>query len=104
MPGQVETKVIKERSKILRKLGTELSFQFRGQFLGETAEILIEDNNGKICGRSERYFLVNLKDPPKSVTKNQIIKVNLTKNLKSAISATIADGDGRTCMIKPEYL
>ncbi len=102
MTGQVEIKVIKERSKILRKLDTELGFQFRCQFLGETAEVLIEDNNGKISGRSERYFMVHLQNPPKSISKNQIVKVRLTKNLKSSISATVVDGDGLTCMIKPE--
>jgi tRNA A37 methylthiotransferase MiaB len=85
----VEIKVIKERSKILRKLDTELSFQFRSQFVGETAEILIENNNGKISGRSERYFMVHLQNPPKSITRNRIIKVRLTKNLKSAMTATI---------------
>ena len=91
MPDQVETKVIKERSKILRKLDAELGFQFRSQFVGEAAEVLVENDNGKISGRCERYFMVQIKNPPKSITKNQIRRVRLTKNLKTTVSATIAD-------------
>ena len=74
MQGFVENGVMKRRSEILRDLDAELGLQYRRQFLGETAEILIEsENDGRtsptgptgltsLCGRSERYFKVYL--PP----------------------------------------
>ena len=69
MQGTVNNKVIKERSMILRNLNIELGRKYRQQFLGETAEILLENVNGRVCGRSERYFMVYLKKaeptPPK---------------------------------------
>lgn len=89
MPEQVEKKVIKERSKILRKLGEELGFQFRNQFIGETAEVLIENVNGKLSGRSERYFMVYVGKSEKKISKNVITKVKLIKNLKSGVKAII---------------
>ncbi len=66
MQGRVNIKIIKERSKILHSLNTELSQKFQQQFIGETAEILLENDDGQIYGRSERYFMVYLEKTRKS--------------------------------------
>jgi threonylcarbamoyladenosine tRNA methylthiotransferase MtaB len=59
LKGRVNSKVIKERAEILRKLGDELAFKFREQFLGSTCDVLLEDTN-PISGRCERYFDVQI--------------------------------------------
>jgi threonylcarbamoyladenosine tRNA methylthiotransferase MtaB len=89
MQDIVDNKVIKERSQILRGLDIELGLKYRRQFIGETARILIENNNGQICGRSERYFTVYLKKTEKKQQNNNIIDVKLTKNRKNGMAGTI---------------
>jgi len=85
MQDTVDTKVIKERSQILRELDIELGMKYRRQFLGQTAEILIENNNGQISGRSERYFTVYLKKTGKKQERNSIAIVKLLKNRKDGV-------------------
>ncbi|OHB73963.1 MAG: hypothetical protein A2Z25_05610, partial [Planctomycetes bacterium RBG_16_55_9] len=48
--NKVDKKVVRERSEILREVGIELGRQFRRQFLGETAEILIEETTVRSMG------------------------------------------------------
>jgi threonylcarbamoyladenosine tRNA methylthiotransferase MtaB len=79
MQDRVNVQVIKERSKILRRLNIELSRKFQRQFIGQTAEILLENENGQICGRSERYFMVYLEKTWGKLKKNDLIKVKLVK-------------------------
>jgi len=79
MQDTVDNKVIKERSQILRDLGVELGLKYRRQFLGETAEILIENDNGQCSGRCERYFTVYLDKTANNQKRNNIAKVNLVK-------------------------
>jgi threonylcarbamoyladenosine tRNA methylthiotransferase MtaB len=60
MQPKVATEVKKARSRILRDLDLTLQSQFRAQFLGETAQVLIESTNGHPKGRAERYFEVRV--------------------------------------------
>jgi threonylcarbamoyladenosine tRNA methylthiotransferase MtaB len=92
MQGAVDNKVIKKRSEILHALGSELALNYQQQFLGETAQVLIENTKDegretKIRGRSERYFKVKVVgDAPGTpglideVRRNQIIDVKLLEN------------------------
>jgi len=89
MQDTVDAKVIKERSKILRELDIELGLKYRRQFLGETAEILIENNNGQHCGRSERYFTVYLKKTEKNQKRNSIVIAKLLENRKDGMSGEL---------------
>jgi tRNA A37 methylthiotransferase MiaB len=79
MQDTVDNRVIKDRSKILHNLNIELGQKYRQQFLGETAEILLENNDGQLCGRSERYFMVYLEKTEKKLKKNDMIRVKLVK-------------------------
>jgi len=85
MQGTVDNKVIKERSMILHSLNIELGRKYRQQFLGETAEILLENGNGRVCGRCERYFMVYLKKTEQKLKKNRLIRVKLLKNSKDGL-------------------
>jgi threonylcarbamoyladenosine tRNA methylthiotransferase MtaB len=86
MPGLVESRVVKRRSQILRDLGTELAMEYRRQFLGETAEVLIENDTQPLCGRSERYFRVYLKkDKRQTLKNNDIATVKLAENHKDGM-------------------
>jgi threonylcarbamoyladenosine tRNA methylthiotransferase MtaB len=90
MQDKVPSEVKKERSRILRDLDTELQSQFRRQFLGETAQVLIETLKPTLSGRSERYFTVQLDEPDRTdrtheTYKNQILTVKLTQNTPTAM-------------------
>ncbi|MHC4726431.1 MAG: tRNA (N(6)-L-threonylcarbamoyladenosine(37)-C(2))-methylthiotransferase MtaB [Planctomycetota bacterium] len=79
MQGRVNIKTIKERSKILHCLNIELSQKFQRQFIGQTAEILLENDDVQIFGRSERYFMVYLEKTKKKLKKNDLIRVKLVR-------------------------
>lgn len=80
MQDTVDNKIIKQRSRILRELDIELGRKYRRQFLGEAAEVLIENNNGQISGRSERYFRVFLEKIEEMQKINGIVGVRLIEN------------------------
>jgi tRNA A37 methylthiotransferase MiaB len=72
---------MKTRSQILRDLDIELGRQYRRQFLGETAEILIEKDTQWLCGRTERYFRVYLKkNKPNAMKDNGLVRATLVEN------------------------
>jgi threonylcarbamoyladenosine tRNA methylthiotransferase MtaB len=87
----INSKIIKERSEILRNLNDELGYKFREQFTGQHDTILTESKNGKVLGRSSRYFYVNITNN-NSLTKNELVKVKLIKNLKTEMSAKMVKG------------
>lgn len=89
MQGKIDNKIIKERSKILRDLGDELAAKFRQQFVGETAEILLESDGYQPYGRSERYFMVYVEKAEKKLAKNELVRVKLIKNNKNAMIGKI---------------
>ena len=80
MQNRVNTKTIKQRSKILHRLNIDLSRQFQQQFIGETTEILLENDDEQIYGRSERYFMVHLKKTGKKLKKNDLISAKIIRN------------------------
>jgi len=85
MQDKVEAKVIKERSRILRELDTELQAKFRQQFIGKTATVLIENGTGQPHGRAERYFMVYLKNPAEQVKRNDLVAVRLLENSENGV-------------------
>jgi len=81
LKGRVDSKVIKLRAEILRKLSDELGYKFREQFIGENCEVLIEGSRDKqVVGHCERYFLVNcrLSNVGCRFNKNEIVRVKIT--------------------------
>ncbi len=85
LQGTVNNRVIKERSQILRDLDAELGHKFRQQFVGETAEILVENSDGQCKGRSERYFMVYLENSGKKPQKGELVRVRLIKNSENGL-------------------
>jgi threonylcarbamoyladenosine tRNA methylthiotransferase MtaB len=82
LKGKVDSKIIKKRAEILRRLGEELGFKFREQFIGETCEVLLEDTE-PTSGRCERYFLVKVQPNGQKLEKNSIVRARIkgvTKN------------------------
>jgi len=82
MQDAVDNRVIKERAHILRDIEVELGRAFRQQFVGETAEILVENGDGRVCGRSERYFMVYLEKAAKKPQRNDLVRAKLLENSK----------------------
>ncbi|MFZ0034665.1 MAG: tRNA (N(6)-L-threonylcarbamoyladenosine(37)-C(2))-methylthiotransferase MtaB [Sedimentisphaerales bacterium] len=101
LQGTVNNRVMKERSQILRDLDAELGYKFRQQFVGEEAEILVENSDGQCKGRSERYFMVYLENSPRSPygeagsnkkpQKGEIVKVKLVKNGVNGVIGQICE-------------
>jgi len=89
MQGTVNNKVVKERSRILHNLNIELGQKFRQQFVGEIAEILLENDDGQLCGRSERYFMVCLGKAKKKLKKNELVRAKLVKNSEHRICGQV---------------
>lgn len=89
MQGVVNNEVIKKRSQRLLKLNVELGREFRRQFIGETATILIENNGDRICGRCERYFMVYLDGNSKSYEKNELVTVKLLDNFEDGMAGEV---------------
>jgi threonylcarbamoyladenosine tRNA methylthiotransferase MtaB len=89
MPKPVHNETVKHRSQVLRDLDNELGCQFRRQFIGQTATVLIEDTSNGIAGRCERYFMVSIENPTADMKKNDLVKVTLTKNNKTEMFAKV---------------
>jgi len=85
LQGAVDKRVIKERSRILRNFDTEMGGKFRGQFVSETAMVLLENGDGQPSGRSERYFMVYLEKKGSKFRKNELVRVKLTKNSENGV-------------------
>ena len=85
MQGAVDNRVIKERSKLLRYLDVELGLNYRRQFVGEIATILVENSDGQVYGRSERYFMVYIEKAGGNFKKNELVRVKLVKNGENGV-------------------
>jgi threonylcarbamoyladenosine tRNA methylthiotransferase MtaB len=89
MQDKIDPKVIKERSKILRDLDAQLQREFRQQFVGETATVLIENGTGQPHGRAERYFMVYLKNPSQQVKRNDLVTAKLLENRENGVTGEV---------------
>jgi tRNA A37 methylthiotransferase MiaB len=74
----------------LLDLDAELGYKFRQQFIGETAEILVE--NGE-KGRSERYFMVYLEKTGENPQKGELVRMRLIKNSENGLIGQIERRD-----------
>jgi threonylcarbamoyladenosine tRNA methylthiotransferase MtaB len=91
LQGTVNNEVMKRRSKILLDLDAELGYKFRQQFVGEEAEILVENNDGQCKGRSERYFMVYLEKTGENPQKGELVRVRLINNSKNGVIGQITE-------------
>lgn len=89
MQDKVRPQVVKERSQILRDIDLELQSRFREQFLGETAQVLIETANGRPAGRAERYFMVYLDPSAPSPDNNDLVTVKIEQNTPDGVIGTM---------------
>lgn len=86
---KADRKMIRKRSEILRQVNIKLGRAFRQQFVGENTEILIENDGGQICGRSERYFKVYLEKKAGKPKKNDLVRVKLIENRENEMIGII---------------
>ncbi len=89
MQPKVPPELKKARSQTLRTLDETLQTQFRTQFLGETAQVLIETTAPHPAGRAERYFMVELPDSPHPPATNDLVTVRIEKNAIDGVLATL---------------
>jgi threonylcarbamoyladenosine tRNA methylthiotransferase MtaB len=86
MQGTVNKRVMKERATALQQLDKQSGLGFRAQFVGETAEILLEGGGETSWGRSERYFMVRLEGKPHRFQQNTLVSARLTKNNETGMT------------------
>ncbi|MCP4455637.1 MAG: MiaB/RimO family radical SAM methylthiotransferase, partial [Planctomycetes bacterium] len=78
MPHRVQGPVMRERAEILRDLDQKLAYQYRNQFIGDQASVLIEASQPNQCsGLSERYFKVYVPQNGRRWKQNDLVKVTL---------------------------
>jgi len=77
LQDHIDKKVITKRILALRELEKQLADKFRKQFIGEIAEVLIEDEVKK-SGKSERYYEIAIKSD-KPLPKGEIIKCKISE-------------------------
>jgi threonylcarbamoyladenosine tRNA methylthiotransferase MtaB len=89
MDGAVDDERIKERSRILHDLSIELGREYRNQFLGQHARVLLESGYPQPAGRAERHFNVAINNPARDLEKNMILDVKLLRNHKDRMTGVI---------------
>jgi threonylcarbamoyladenosine tRNA methylthiotransferase MtaB len=93
MKNKLNCKIINERSRILRNLELELGRKFREKFVGQTVEILVENNKIITSGLCRRYFKVYLPGQENNSIKNKLIPVKLTKTTLNGAIGKILNED-----------
>jgi threonylcarbamoyladenosine tRNA methylthiotransferase MtaB len=78
LPNPVSPAVVKQRCRLLNELQRELGRQYRAQFIGHDAQVLVETQGSRPTGLSERYFKVYIDQPcgPR-LRCNQIVTARL---------------------------
>ncbi|HBG28677.1 MAG: tRNA (N(6)-L-threonylcarbamoyladenosine(37)-C(2))-methylthiotransferase MtaB [Planctomycetes bacterium GWF2_41_51] len=84
LQDQTSKEVITERTKQLHELEKQLAQNFRKQFIGQTVQVLIEDEV-KNCGKCERYYEIIVKTDA-TLPKGEIVKCIINSD---AVTATI---------------
>jgi len=90
MKPKIKPHIIKDRASRLKNLADQLAYSYRNQFIGQTANVLIETvKDGTASGRAERYFEVKIEDPQCRLRKNDIVKATLTENSDTNIRGIV---------------
>lgn len=82
LQDHIDNKVIADRTKILRELEKQLAENFRKQFIGQTAQVLIEDEVTNI-GKCERYYEITVKSKS-ALPKGEIVKCKINPDSVTA--------------------
>ncbi|SDL41566.1 tRNA (N(6)-L-threonylcarbamoyladenosine(37)-C(2))-methylthiotransferase MtaB [Halarsenatibacter silvermanii] len=79
MSDEVDSRIKKERSKILRQLGKKLSRKYKKRFLKKTLRVLFEreKDGGSFSGYSDNYLRIRVES--EKTLKNKFSKVKLKK-------------------------
>ena len=83
LQDHIDKKVITQRTLALRQLEKQLAEKFRKQFIGETAEVLVE-NEVKKKGRCERYYEISIASE-RPLSRGEIVKCKINEDGVSAL-------------------
>ncbi|MFA5292958.1 MAG: tRNA (N(6)-L-threonylcarbamoyladenosine(37)-C(2))-methylthiotransferase MtaB [Phycisphaerae bacterium] len=83
LQDHIDKKVITERTLKLRELEKQLANNFRKQFIGQTAQVLIEDDV-KNTGRCERYYEITVKCDT-TLAKGEIVNCRINEDAVTAL-------------------
>ncbi len=78
MSGEIDPRVKRKRSELLRMLSTKKRFEFNRRYVGKIAKVLVEEEvkNGKMYGFTSNYIRVEMEANPMHV--NEISDVLIT--------------------------
>jgi len=91
-PDRIDPEIIRERSRILRSLGAELSLRFRRSFLGRTLPVLtLRDRrpDGRLRALSDNFIEVDL-DPSGGSMSNRLLEARVTAVEPARTLASVA--------------
>ena len=98
LSGQVPETIKKERSRILRHMGTEKRVSFNRRFIGKNLSVLVEGKrdtgSGLMKGFSDNYIPILVEDTDESVT-NQIVKVKTTEMVEEKLKGKMISDEER---------
>lgn len=90
MGPKISPDVIKSRVRRLQELAKKLAYDFRQQFIGEKAQVLVENTDKNTArGLCERYFEVVISNSQNKIRKNDIVEVAIGKNDKNKAIAIL---------------
>ncbi|MCF8068763.1 MAG: tRNA (N(6)-L-threonylcarbamoyladenosine(37)-C(2))-methylthiotransferase MtaB [Desulfobacterales bacterium] len=82
-PGQVHSKTIKERCRLIRRLGLKKKERFYSRFIGKTLNVLVEgavkSSPGMMKGLTSNYLTVYIET--NKFIKNTVVPVKITQKL-----------------------
>jgi threonylcarbamoyladenosine tRNA methylthiotransferase MtaB len=82
LQDQIKKEVITERTKLLHELEKQLANNFRKQFIGQNAQVLIESEI-KNTGKCERYYEITVK-AEKTLEKGEIVNCRINPDAVTA--------------------
>jgi threonylcarbamoyladenosine tRNA methylthiotransferase MtaB len=91
MPGQIKPDVLKERSRKMRQLGTELRMAFYNRFRNRTLKVLVEtsrdSSSGLLKGLTANYLPVHLEAD--DTCQNTLVDVTVTEVCETHLSGRL---------------
>jgi threonylcarbamoyladenosine tRNA methylthiotransferase MtaB len=84
MQDHIDKKVITQRILALRQLEKQLAQEFRRQFIGQTAQVLVE-NDVKRAGKCERYYEVSVASE-RPLVRGEIVKCKINEDAITAVT------------------
>ncbi len=91
MSGQIDGKIKKERTHQLLDLSNKLNYNYNSAYINKVEEVLVEEKvNGYYSGHTSNFLHVKFKSN-KTIERNAIIKVKITKAFENEVEGVMEE-------------